>query len=418
MSSVTKLQIFFSIFVLLMNIEDLYNIFLNCRCVSTDSREGKGLFFGLKGESFDGSLFGDDAIKNGAVCAVTENALEKLQKLAMLHRNHLKIPIIGLTGTNGKTTTKELIVRVLETKYKVGYTKGNFNNHIGVPLTILGFEQGVEIGVVEMGANHVGEIDMLCHICKPNLGLITNVGVAHLEGFGSFEGVKKTKGELYDFLKSSNGVAFFRDTDAELTQMVAQRNGLKTIGYSVEFTNIGDKNGVLKFDFKGVEFVTNLVGQYNIYNVSAAVEIGKYFGVDVVDALTAICSYIPQNNRSQIVDTKRNKVFLDAYNANPSSMNEAVRNFATTSGTNKIVILGDMRELGDYSFEEHKKMANLAHDMGFEKVFLVGEEFCKVDDGALESVDMICELAKEISGGEVLVKGSRGMKMERIMEWL
>lgn len=401
-----------------MNIEQLYKIFSECRCVSTDSREGKGIFFGLKGDRVDGSMYGDSAIANGAVCAVTQDGLETLQELAKYHRRRLSIPILGLTGTNGKTTTKELIVKVLQTKFKVGYTKGNFNNHIGVPLTLLSFFDDIEIGVVEMGANHEGEIATLCQIASPNVGLITNVGYAHLEGFGSFEGVVKTKGELYDFLQSSGGVALYNSDEENLSAMVDQRAAMKAVGYHISFDEIGDIDGCLAFKYDGKKYVTQLVGGYNIYNIGAAMEVGKMYGIEPEVALEAICTYKPTNNRSQVLKTERNNLFMDAYNANPSSMNEAVSNFAKLDRPHKIVILGDMKELGSFSEEQHRKIAKLAHNSGFDAAFLVGEEFAKVDPSAFANVEQLIPHLTNIDNSSILIKGSRGMKMESLTDYL
>lgn len=401
-----------------MNIEQLYKIFSDCRCVSTDSREGKGIFFGLKGERFDGSIYGDSAIANGAICAVTQNGLETLQELAKYHRKHLTIPIIGLTGTNGKTTTKELIVKVLQTKYKVGYTKGNLNNHIGVPLTLLSFFDDIEIAIVEMGANHEREIATLCQIASPNVGLITNVGYAHLEGFGSFEGVMKTKGELYDFLQTNGGMALYNADDLNLTSMIAQRAEMKAVGYHANFDEVGDIEGCLTFKYNGKKYVTKLVGGYNLYNIGAAMEVGKMYGIEPELALEAICNYEPTNNRSQILKTERNILFMDAYNANPSSMNEAVSNFAKLDRPNKIVILGDMKELGDFSEEQHLKIAMMAHQSGFDSVFLVGAEFAKVDSHAFLTAEQMIPHLNKIDNASILIKGSRGMKMESLTDYL
>lgn len=399
-----------------MKIEELYKIYEGCGSVTTDSRVGGGIFFGLKGDRFDGADFADNALKNGAVCVVTDNSLEVLQRLSSMHRDRLGIPILGITGTNGKTTTKELVVKVLERKFRVGYTRGNFNNHIGVPLTLLSFDRTTEVGVVEMGANHVGEIAALCSISKPNVGLITNVGRAHLEGFGGFEGVVRTKGELYDFLKSSGGVALYNEGDDHLRDMISKMVGLRSEGYVESFSGISNDGGYLCFEYSGKRYETRMVGEYNLHNIAAAMAVGAYFGVEADDALRAICEYEPSNNRSQVLNGERNKVLLDAYNANPSSMREALLNFKRLEGK-KVAILGDMRELGEFSKNEHGEVVSLVRECGCEAIF-VGEEFRKVFEGAFLSVEDAESAVRAVSGATVLVKGSRGMKMERMAEWL
>lgn len=400
----------------------LYEIYKQHPKISTDSRkiEPGAIFFALQGDKFDGNLHAQAALQAGAAYAVVDDAslcgdrfihvpdvLQALQQLARTHREALAIPIIALTGSNGKTTTKEMLVRVLSTTYNCKATVGNLNNHIGVPLTILSFDPRTQIGVVEMGANHLHEIALLCSIAKPNVGLITNIGKAHLEGFGSHEGIRKGKGELYDYLSQNSGTAIYNTTDPILSEMVFERkNGLHTVGYdpSTEPLEIA------------------MYGTYNQLNAQAAYAVGLHFGASQTDARRAIESYIPQNNRSQIVKTTQNTLYLDAYNANPSSMRVAIENFAALTSTPKTVIIGEMRELGNYSTQEHRALVELLANEKFEQVMLVGQnlEPFAADYLHFADVEQLSThiLAHPITNNQILIKGSRGVALERIIEYL
>lgn len=398
----------------------MYQIFKKHPTICTDSRkvEPGCLFFALRGDNFDGNRYAGAALEAGAAWAVVDDAtligdrfivvedvLTTLQNLAREHRHTLDIPIIALTGSNGKTTTKEFLKRVLSTRYRVNATAGNLNNHIGVPLTLLGFTQLTEIGIVEMGANHPHEIQQLCSIAEPNVGLITNIGRAHLEGFGSDEGIRRAKGELFDYLQKSGGTAIFNTNDKVLSEMIAQRRGLNHKGY----------------DPRCEPLEMSIYGDYNQLNAQAAYAMGLYFGVDKQLARIAIKSYTPDNNRSQRVVTARNTLYLDAYNANPSSMRAAIENFTSLPCEHKIVILGEMRELGDYCEREHSSIINLAEGR-FEQIILVGDNYlhCKGDNLYFKNVAALTEqLATfRLEGKHILIKGSRGVALEHIVPLL
>ena len=380
-----------------MEIEELYNRFTECNGLTTDSRhcpEGS-MFLALKGETFNGNAFAAQSLAQGCRYAVVDepqyaspenpriilvdNCLETLQKLANYHRRRLGTRMIGVTGTNGKTTTKELIATVLGEKFKVLYTQGNFNNHIGVPLTLLRLKPEHEMAVIEMGANHPGEIKTLVHIAEPDYGIITNVGKAHLQGFGSFEGVIRTKGELYDFLREKgNATIFIQNENPYLNKIAAgltcvrygQTPGLDVTGKVVACSPF------LHFSWtaEGIshDVQTHLIGAYNLDNALAAVAIGRYFGVEDTKICHALSSYVPQNNRSQLVHTASNTLIVDAYNANPTSMMAALENFRQMEAAHKVAILGDMKELGEGSHEEHQKVVDFLKECGFERVMLVG----------------------------------------------
>lgn len=417
--------------------------------VTTDTRAiaAGDIFFALKGANFDGNTFAKRAIEMGAALAVVEdplvvgegiiyveNVLLALQELARMYRRSFKIPFIGLTGTNGKTTTKELIVAVLGSKYKVAATKGNLNNQIGVPLTILSIPSDAQVAVIEMGANHPLDIDELTSIALPDFGLITNVGMAHLEGFGSFEGVKKTKGELYDFVKSENGTIFLNSDNVHLVQMANERNISSCIVYGISemgaeilpkdldhpFLRMKLGNG----EMRGITLETQLVGDYNADNVLAAVAVGLRFNVSVDQIKRALFNYVPTNNRSQLMRTSKNLVIVDCYNANPTSMEAAITNFNNFNVSNKVAILGDMLELGIASANEHAKIVKLAQKLGVKNLMLVGSEFVAVARGtdallfgnSSELVTYLC--ANPIQGSLVLVKGSRGIKLENAISLL
>ena len=370
-------------------------------CVTTDSRKVTPgcIFVALKGEHFDGNNFVDQARRDGASFVISgENALAELQDLARAWRRELGLPILGITGTNGKTTTKELCAAVLSTKYNLYYTQGNLNNQLGVPLTLLSMTRAHEMAIVEMGASHPGDIKELVEIAEPNCGLITNVGRAHLEGFGSFEGVMRTKAELYDFLRAHGGFCFRNADNPYLAQMAGD---LKTVAYTTGTMPEG----------------THLVGGYNAENVSAALCVGAYFGVPHDKALAAIRAYVPSNNRSQLMRTERNTVVVDAYNANPTSMQAAVNAFQ-----GNCYILGAMRELGEYSHLEHQNLVNMLLERKADKVLLVGEEYkaTTAPYPVFDNVDALCEHLKNepLTGYTILLKGSRSNQLEKVIPLL
>lgn len=423
-----------------MNMKELYRAFLESTGVSTDSRAVKegSLFFALKGENFDGNDFALKAIECGARYAVVdrvelageegiivvEDTLTALQSLARYHRSQFNIPVIGLTGTNGKTTTKELISSVLSKKYSTLSTTGNLNNHIGVPLTLLRLEKGHEIAVVEMGASNPGEIESSTKIALPTFGLITNVGKAHLLGFGSFDGVKKTKGELYDYLQRTADHAFVNVDNTILVDMATQRPDLKIIPYGVAFSNSkvlqsDENNPYLRVELSNGKVInSNLIGAYNADNIMAALKVGEYFGVDLDDAIQAIEEYIPTNNRSQLKKIGDTTYIIDAYNANPTSMRASITNFANSSFKNKVVILGDMLELGEFSVDEHKKIVELVHTSNFSSEYYVGKEFEKAGaTPVFDSSEKLAEhlLSVDLSEKSILVKGSRGIRLEKVL---
>jgi len=426
-----------------MKIEELYTIFEKNSVISTDTRKivPTSIFFALKGPNFNANHFAHEALKKGASYAVideeqdvpdkrfirVDNVLKCLQKLATFHRLKLNIPVLAITGTNGKTTTKELAASVLSKKYKLCFTQGNLNNHLGVPLTLLQMDKTTEMAVIEMGASHPGEIDELCKIALPDFGIITNVGKAHLEGFGSFEGVVRTKTEMYRFLKSKNGKCFVNADDPILSKYASN---LENIGY-------GQSDGCyLQGELAGIDFFvvakvmfpkgwlylkSKLIGSYNLNNILAAACIGKYFQVDPLDIQKAIEEYTPSNNRSQLIETGKNKVIMDAYNANPSSMMASLKNFMEISSPGKVIILGDMLELGQESENEHQKLADFVSVNGFSQIFLVGKNFCnvKIDAKAkkFDTAELLADyLTKQpLKSKLILVKGSRGISLEKIL---
>jgi len=427
-----------------MNIEQLHKIFLKSNSVSTDTRKVKenDLFFALKGDTFNGNKFAKDAIEKGACFAVideevynindtfilVDNALETLQQLAAYHRNYLGIKIIALTGSNGKTTTKELINVVLSTKYKTTATLGNLNNHIGVPLTLLSMDSSTEIGIVEMGANHLKEIEFLCDIAQPYFGYITNFGKAHLEGFGSLEGVIQGKSELYNYLKENNKLIFINSEDEK--QVAILKDYDNTYCFGSANTNdviicFKEANPFVFSKFQNKIIESKLIGSYNFSNISAAIAIGNYFGVDIDSNKNAIENYFPSNNRSQIIHKGSNKIILDAYNANPTSMKAALENFENQKDTYKIAVLGDMFELGTDAPKEHQYIADLASTMPFNHVVLIGENFNKTKIVSPKvSVFKSFQDFKtnfdfsQLDNASLLIKGSRGMALERVLEML
>ncbi len=427
-----------------MTIPQLYDYFLTCQGVSTDTRQitQDCLFVALKGDKFDGNAYAKDALEKGAKYAIVDNpavavdnryllvkdSLEALQQLAHHHRSLLSIPIVGLTGSNGKTTTKELIATVLAKKYKTYATKGNFNNHIGVPLTLLAIDSSYEIAVVEMGANHQQEIALLSSIAAPTHGLITNIGKAHLEGFGGIEGVRKGKGELYDWLAKSGGTVFVNGSNTTLTEMAHERTFKTCIKYLIGEDApqmLEDAPLVVFKDAEGTTIQTHLTGKYNFENIAAALAIGSYFGVSSQDANQAVADYNPTNNRSQIVQKGSNTIIMDAYNANPSSMAAAIENFGKLKAKRKVVILGDMLELGEESPQEHLALGKLIAQQKFDLVILAG----KLMQDALPALPKAYYFPDKFSlhnwivdhpqqDTHVLIKGSRGMGLETVVPYL
>ena len=429
-----------------MTVKEIYDKLRSCTGVTTDSRKcGPGLmFFALKGERFDGNEFVRGALEQGCPYAVmdnkelfdsqdqrmilVDNVLATLQQVAALHRRTLGTPVIGITGTNGKTTTKELTNAVMSTTYNVLCTQGNLNNSIGVPLTVMGLKQEHEYAIIEMGASHPGDIKELVEVSQPDFGLITNVGKAHLLGFGSFEGVKRTKGELYDWLREHNGIAFVNRDNEHLQQMC---KGLPLVEYGkpgqegllVE-GEVLECNPFVKFrwrrgggDWHMVQ--TNLIGAYNVDNALAAITIGLKFGVKEQDASDAVANYMPQNNRSQLTETGRNHLVVDAYNANPTSMAAALENFSMIKAQDKMLILGDMRELGDVSQDEHRRIVEEIRKYGFTQVWLVGSEFAGAagDSGFrlfpdVEAVNSALQ-SEPVNGKTILIKGSNSIGLTK-----
>ena len=426
-----------------MQIENLYNIYTQYPSVQTDTRKLKpgDLFFALKGGNFNGNHFAQHAINSGAAYAIidevafeipgktilVDDVLTTLQQLAKHHREQFNIPFIAITGSNGKTTTKELIHAVLSSSYKTYTTEGNLNNHIGIPLTILKIKVDAQIAVIEMGANHIGEIASYCTYALPTHGIITNCGKAHLEGFGSIEGVKKAKGELFDFLRRQlHGFAFVMWDYEYLQEMSKGINGIIKYGTKdAHITGRVKKNEpYLEIEItQGLDdpFIqTKLVGDYNLPNILAAVTVGKNFKVPEERIKSAIENYEPTNSRSQLVEKGTNKIILDAYNANPSSMKLAIENFAKLPNTNKILMLGGMAELGEESVNEHKAIVELIQKNNWEKVVLVGGDFLKFDHPFIKFETTL--QAKEwwqqqhFENAHALIKGSRSMQMEKVLE--
>ncbi|WP_435579170.1 UDP-N-acetylmuramoyl-tripeptide--D-alanyl-D-alanine ligase [Gilvibacter sp.] len=427
-----------------MNLEQLYQAFLKSDGVCTDTRklEPNQIFFALSGPNFNGNKFAAPALHDGALAAVIDQAeyehpvegtyflvddcLKALQELATYHRRQLGLPILSLTGSNGKTTTKELIAAVLSQKFNLKATRGNFNNHIGVPLTLLSFSSENDFGIVEMGANHQGEIAELSAIAEPDYGFITNFGKAHLEGFGGIEGVIKGKSELYRNIAARDKMVFVNQDDAkqmELTQEMKQvLIGSEMEGNSLEL--LGTNPSVI-FKLNDTEIQSHLIGEHNAKNIRAAIGIGLHFGLTEAQIKTGVESYNPENNRSQWISKPRNKILLDAYNANPSSMEATLKSFKDLdSEAAKTVILGDMFELGETAVAEHQAVADLAHSLNFDRVFLVGANFYAVNahDEQIkcsEYEDLVVALQqKDVEGHLLLIKGSRGMALERILDIL
>lgn len=424
-------------------IEGIYALYTQYPSISTDTRDIKqdSIFFALKGANFDGNTFARQALDLGAKysviddekfvldgrCILVNDVLETLQGLAKYHRMQLKVPVVAITGSNGKTTTKELVSAVLKKKFKTYFTQGNLNNHIGVPLTLLSVTKDTEIAVIEMGANHQGEIELLCNIAQPDYGLITNIGKAHLEGFGGIDGIIKGKGELYKFLKSSNGITFV-NSDSDI--LIDMSKGMKTITYGTsgksEFRGeLLTCDAFVSFNFIAnnlkTKITSNLVGDYNIANLLVACTIGSYFNIPQDKIKEAIEEYIPTNNRSQILKLENKTLILDAYNANPSSMEAAILNFSNMALENKVLILGDMLELGHETEKEHQNITNLISSQGFGNVFLVGKYFWATKNSFEKhktSEALISSLEKKnLDGCSILIKGSRGIKLEKVAEF-
>ncbi len=434
-------------------IEEIYSAFNNAgRQVCTDTRNiaPGSVFFALKGENFDGNLYAEKAIEAGCAFAVVSDAasvknekyflvkdtLKALQDLGHHHRMQFEIPVIAITGSNGKTTTKELMHAVLSKKYITLSTIGNLNNHIGVPLTLLRLDEKHEMAIIEMGANHQGEIKLLCEIAAPGFGVITNIGKAHLEGFGGEEGIKKGKGELYNYLKDNGGKIFVHGDDVVLMEMAGAADKV-TYGSTKLFDVVGNlsgSEGMVEFKWKtrytasaiadAPIIKTNLVGKYNYVNLLCAACVGNYFHVEEKEINEALSSYIPSNNRSQLFDSGKNKLILDMYNANPSSMMAAIDNFSQMKAVGKIVILGDMLELGTESKDEHENIVKMIREKKFEKCYLVGPSFkqfegisdCKHFTNSDEAI--IFFSSANLRGKTILLKGSRGIKLEQLVPTL
>ncbi len=418
-----------------MEIAELYKIYKSNPNICTDSRKiQKGsIFFALKGENFDGNKFAEKAINCGCDLAIidnekfstnpktllVDNVLKTLQDLARYHRKQISIPIIGITGTNGKTTSKELIYTVLSSTKNCYATKGNLNNHIGVPLSILEINNTHDIAIIEMGANHKKEIGFLCDITRPTHGIITNIGFAHLEGFKSLQGVIDTKNELYIFIKENNGKLFVNNDDDLLIKL---SNNIKRITYGSKSTlnmSISSNTPFLNIIWESRIVKSRLIGEYQFYNIALAICIGEYFNIPKNKTQAAIESYIPQNNRSEITETESNKIIMDAYNANPSSMMAMLYSFANQSYKNKLCILGDMLELGDFANKEHAKIIKTCKKLKLEAIF-VGKEFRKVTKKTFIKLTDLENFLKEkpIKNKTILLKGSRGIGLEKIIKSL
>ena len=426
-----------------MSIKDLHELFMKSSGVVTDSRKIKNncIFFSLKGEKFNGNEFANSAVKKGAMLAVVdekkfsqnkenyilvENCLETLQNLANFHRKKLNTKIIGITGSNGKTTTKELINSVLKTHFITYCTKGNLNNHIGVPLSLLEISKNTEVAIIEMGANHIGEIKLLSEIVEPDYGYITNFGKAHLEGFGSEEGVIKGKTELYKFLFKRNGFIFYNSDDEKQKYLLSDYKNKFGFGIKSSDLNytIKSENPTIILEVNNNIIESTLFGNYNIQNIISAVTVGMYLKIPIEKISNGISNYISSNNRSQIVEINSNKIILDAYNANPSSMLLAIKSFEKSKLQNKVLILGDMFELGQYENKFHQEIIDYCENLNINRVFLVGKIFSKTIHSRkfLSSANYI-ELSKrkefnEIENSNLLIKGSRGIQLEKLLEFI
>jgi len=430
-----------------MKTEQLYKLFLDSPGITTDSRkvEPGQIFFALWGKNYNGNKFAAEALENGASLAViddplletektflVDDCLFELQALALHHRKEMKVPVIAITGTNGKTTTKELLAAIITKKFRVHSTKGNLNNQIGVPLTILSAPAGTEILIIEMGANHIGEINTLCRIANPDYGIVTNIGRAHIDGFGSYDGVRSAKSELYEHIRKVNGIALYNDKNPLLTELI-----FKIINRAVPFSDPtgielvvdmmpSDRNLKIQttYNHKTYNISTNLFGKYNLENLKAAIATSLFFGVDMDDIVSAIENYEPANNRSQIMLTRHNTLICDSYNANPTSMFFALESFEEVKAEKKLVILGDMLELGEESEEEHIRLVDELKKLKFERAFLVGSVFQKIGSKSglrsfSDTKELITYLMKNpVTGTTILIKGSRGIGLEKIYDLL
>lgn len=425
-------------------ITDLYSEFINSSGVCTDTRSitQNCIFFALKGERFDGNQFADEALKKGAKLVIIDDStqasnrqkivvndvLKSLQDLANYHRNYIKVPIIAITGSNGKTTTKKLVRDVLSQKFNVQATSGNLNNHIGIPLTLLSFTSNLDLGIVEMGANHQKEIQSYCEIAEPNYGYITNYGKAHLEGFGGIEGVIKGKSELYDYLVEHDGLIFFnRDDNIQVEKAIDHKNF--SIGQHALAdcrVNFITADPYVQIQYEDLNISSPLIGEYNFKNIAAAIGIGRYFGVDKSKIKVALESFETEDMRSQIIEKKDVKVFMDAYNANPTSMEAALKSFKGIGGDHQIVILGDMFEIGEKTLEEHKKILDLCQELDFTSVMVCGTHFSEAakQNAFAKSFKNTKALKDFLSDYKlptsafIMIKGSRGMQLESILDEL
>jgi UDP-N-acetylmuramoyl-tripeptide--D-alanyl-D-alanine ligase len=427
-----------------MDIPHIHSLFLKCNSISIDTRkiEPNSLFVAIKGENFDANTFAKEALEKGASYVIidnkeynidqrtilVDNSLIALQELAKFHRQYLKLPIIALTGSNGKTTTKELINAVLSKKYKTKATVGNLNNHIGVPLTLLSFTNETEIGIVEMGANHKKEIEFLCDLAQPDFGYITNFGKAHLEGFGGVEGVIEGKSEMYNYLLKHKKMAFVNLEDA--IQIEKSKNiKTYTFGIEKEYANVNissiSANPFVTLFYNNITIKTHLIGLYNANNLNAALTIGKFFEVDIAAIKEALEGYIPENNRSQLLTKGTNQIILDAYNANPSSMAVAIQNFVQLDDPTKILILGDMFELGEESQKEHQAIVESLLGENDITCYFIGKDFyfnktTRKNYNFYQNFDEFSNFLKDntIGNSTILIKGSRGMALERTLNFL
>ncbi len=421
-----------------MELQSFYNLFVQCDFkFTTDSRAITDgcIFFALKGDHFNGNTFAMKALEQGAIFAVVdenvgedercihvENVQVFMQQVASFHRKCYDIPVIGICGSNGKTTTKNLIYSVLAKKYKTHCTQGNFNNHIGVPITLLRMPQDTEVAIIELGTNSPGEIEELCAIADPNYGLITNIGKEHLEGFGTLEAVAKEESEIYHYLLKNGGCAFINTDDEWLTRM--SRSIEHKIKFSKQDCTISALVPAIAFTYKSMAFTSPLMGDYNLDNIVTAIAVGEHLNVELADIRDAIVAYKPDNNRSQLLEKGTNTLLLDAYNANPSSMQVAISNFAKMPQKDKVLILGDMFEMGPMANQEHDELLQWASNFGFTKIYTLGDHFAAIsgNSGCTTSPTMK-ELGKQIQDANYqntafLIKGSRGMKMERVLEYL
>ncbi len=425
-----------------MKTEEIYSLFIQHPQISTDTRKiiPDSIFFALKGASFNGNLFAAEALEKGAAFAIVDepvessdsriirvdDVLKSLQDLAAFHRKKLALPVLAITGTNGKTTTKELTAAVLSKKYRLIFTQGNLNNHIGVPLTLLQLDQTHEMAVIEMGANHPGEIDTLCRIASPDFGLITNVGKAHLEGFGSFEGVIQTKTEMYRFLKEKNGRCFV-NADNDILCNKLEGLSASRYGSSDDCDLCGEAASTdyfltvkARFQKGWLYLKSKLIGAYNTENILAAACIGQFFNVDPLAIQEAIAAYTPSNNRSQLIESSSNTIIMDAYNANPTSMMAALKNFVSIEKSNKVLILGDMLELGEASITEHQRIVDFVSQYPFDEIILVGNNFAETQRDKkikeFKHVELLSDyLTKQpLKNKLILMKGSRGISLEKI----